>query len=152
MKEATLRDFFLGKVDAVVLGADVADAMVATGPRRRRHLIEDMAEGFAVNPGHLVRVCDAVLSGALEAPSLEPIGFCLTVSDTFSWDTDTPEGQRVAEVVHDWSAPEINWPLNVANVGRWREYLQGTGSSLGGPAIEQRDAEDKPWLSLKARR
>lgn len=127
MKEATLRDFFLGRVDGIVLAADMVGALVTAGPNERRHPIEDMVEGFTVNPGHLVRVCDAVLSGAIDAASLQPIGFCLVASDAFSWHADTAEGQRVAEVLHNWSAPEINWPLNLENVRRWREYLQGMG-------------------------
>jgi hypothetical protein len=70
-------------------------------------------------------VCNAVLEGEIQAGFLEAIGFCLVSSDAFHWDGSSPQGGRVAEVVYDWSAPEINYPLTPPNVRAWRSRLHG---------------------------
>lgn len=85
--------------------------------------IKDMSEDFEVRPEHLIRVCDAVLSGEIEAKYLEAIGFCIAASDHFEYDTDTPEGNLVGETVLDWSEPRVNYPLTIENVGKFRERL-----------------------------
>jgi len=123
MREAILRDFFAGACDTAALAADLVDALVHVSPTEIRHPIEDMLEPFVVGPLHLARVCDAVLSQELRPDALRAIGFCLVASDSFEWDSDTPAGARVAEVAHDWSAPEINRPLTLRNVEHWRAHL-----------------------------
>jgi hypothetical protein len=84
-----------------------------------------MAEEFEVRSTHLVKVCDAILDGSVHAELLEAIGFCLVASDAFHWDTVSPDGERVADVAYDWSAPEINYPLTLPNVAAWRRRLLG---------------------------
>ncbi len=123
MREAILRDFFAGACDTAALAADLSDALVEVSPTETRRPIEDMRESFVVEPVHLARVCEAVLTQELAPDALRAIGFCLVASDSFLWDSETPAGARVAEVAHDWSAPEVHRPLTVPNVERWRAYL-----------------------------
>ena len=87
-----------------------------------------MTGEFEVRSEHLVRLCDDVLAGAIEPWKLEPIGFCLVASDTFWWDGDTADGERVAEAAYDWSSPEINYPLTAHTVAKFRLRLL-TGES-----------------------
>jgi hypothetical protein len=122
MKEALLRDYFLGGITANDLLADVKDSVMRDGILSVQE-IEDMTGDFALKPEHLVKLCSDVLAGRLPPKTLEEIGFCLVASDRFNWNSDTPEGERVAEVAHDWSAPEINFPLTLENVAKWRDYL-----------------------------
>lgn len=82
-----------------------------------------MDEQHTFGANHLVRLCDAVLAGDIEPSHLETVGFCLIASDRFDWPYDTPEGDRIAEVIHAWSAPEVNYPLTAHNVGQWRLQL-----------------------------
>jgi|SRR5262250_2149487 len=125
MHEEILRSFFEGVVEEPLLARDLDGALVRDGSRVTRHPIVDMAEAFEVLAAHLVRVCNAVLRGSLQVELLEAIGFCLAASDAFHWDSSSPEGERVAAVVYEWSAPEINNPLTLTNVAAWRRRLLG---------------------------
>jgi len=82
-----------------------------------------MDSEFQVEPSHLVKLCDAVLSGKLNAQHLELIGFCLVGSDHFFWECETKSGDLVAETAYDWSSPEINYPLTVKSIEKFRERL-----------------------------
>src|ERR1051325_8085937 len=129
MHESVLRDYFAGKTGAAELRADLSGAVVATGPRSSSQHIQDMAADFELRPEHLIRLCDAVLSGELEPGNLQTLGFCLVASDHFSWDGDVPPGDVVAETVHDWSAPEINYRLTRDTARKFRQRLL-TGKDL----------------------
>jgi len=120
MREQRLRDFFEGKAPAAELARDVEGSTNASGLLSKVS-IEDMAEPFTVSSAMAIRLCDAVLSGELPAADLRTIGFVLQASDKFEWDGD--EDEVLAEVISDWSAPEINYPLTTDNVRRFRAWL-----------------------------
>src|SRR5438094_5779953 len=82
-------------------------------PPRSRVRIEDMDESFTVTRPMLISLCDAVVAGSLPPQELRTIGFALESSDKFEWDGDADE--LVADVIADWSCPEINYPLTVEN-------------------------------------
>ena len=123
MHEATLRDFLAGTVDADAVRRDLVGTVEQLGERVYRHHIASLAGEFDVTPLQLVRLCDAVLAGDLQPRDLETIGFCLVASDYFCWDSDTPDGSVVADTLHDWSSPEINYPLTEHSVRLFRERL-----------------------------
>lgn len=123
MREDLLRDYFAGSATAAELSQDLEGSIVSTGSQVRRHPIVDMQGQFQVRSEHLVRLCDDVLAGHIEPRKLEPIAFCLAASDAFWWDGDTPDGERVAEAVSDWSSPEINFPLTSTTVAKFRHRL-----------------------------
>ncbi len=120
MREQKLRDFFEGKASAAELARDVRGSTSTSGILSKVS-IEDMAESFTVSSAMAMRLCDAVLSGDLPAADLRTIGFALRASDKFEWDGD--EDDVLAEVISDWSAPEINYPLTTENVRRFRAWL-----------------------------
>ena len=99
----------------------------------RRLIVETMGEKFSLRSDHVAKLCDAVLEGKLNPANLEAIGFALIASDQFEWSTDTEDGERVGEVLFDWSAPEVNHDLTAENVRRWKHYLE-----TGEPAFEKR--------------
>jgi hypothetical protein len=122
MREVTLKEFFAGNLNAAALSADLEGSLVTSG-MVTQHPIEDMDETFVVWPEHLIRLCDAVLRGDIHPQGLQAIGFCVVASDNFEYDTDTPEGDLVGETLMDWSAPDVNYPLTLANVRKFRERL-----------------------------
>jgi len=122
MHEAILCDFFTGDTDAKSLADDLRGAIVSDG-MVARHPIVDMTGEFTVTAAHLVAVCDAVLAGAIPLDDLRAIGFCLFASEAFEWDAGTSDGERVAEVCDHWSSPEIDFPLTIENVEKWKLYL-----------------------------
>ena len=121
MREEVLRRFFEGQATASELARDVTGSTKQVSKLISRVGIEDMDTSFAVTRPMLVSLCDAVLGGALPPEVLRTIGFALQASDKFEWDGD--EDELVAEIIADWSCPEINYPLTPENVARFRNWL-----------------------------
>jgi hypothetical protein len=119
--EQVLRGFFEGIVPATELASDVASSLRQTGPTSDEVAIVDMQDEFVVRPEHAVRLCVAVLNRELPAEGLCVIGFALMASDKFYWDGD--ENEVLANVIADWSCPEVNYPLNEESVKRFRAWL-----------------------------
>ena len=123
MHEEVLKRFLVGESSSKTLADDLVGSMIES-PGRTSHPITDMQTDFEVLPEHLIQLCDAVLDGEIEAKHLEAIGFCILASDHFEYDSDTREGNLVAETVADWSSPTINYALTSENVRMFRERLQ----------------------------
>ena len=121
MRERVLRDFFENKATIAELARDVAGSISQKSPKISVVSIEDMDGEFTVTAPMLVRLCDVVLGGELEPEALHSIGFALMASDAFCWDAD--EDDLLAEVIADWSCPEVNLPLTIENVTRFRAWL-----------------------------
>ena len=123
MQEQVLRDFFEGRCSAVELSRDLDGSLVPASPQITKYPVVDMDSDLEVKPEYLLRVCEAVIAGAIEPWKLQAIGFCLVASDRFHWDGDTDLGSLVAETAHDWSSPETNYPLTLENVAMFRRRL-----------------------------
>lgn len=124
MREEILKRFFQGEVPASVLAADVAGATERISSIISRTAIEDMGSEFSVTRPMLVSLTDVVLAGQLPPDALASIGFALQASDGFVWEGESDE--VVANVIADWSCPEVTYPLNLENVARFRAWLTGT--------------------------
>ncbi len=123
MREAVLRDFFEGKADISALRRDLDGTVARTSHDVFTHRVVDMDGEFTVSAAHLIALCDAVLTGDLPPQELSVIGFALEASDRFQWDFDSAEGERIGETLADWSSPEINYPLTLGNVAKFRHRL-----------------------------
>ena len=119
MRERVLREFFENKVTVAELARDVAGSISQKSPKISVVSIEDMGGEFPVTAPMLVRLCDIVLGGELEPEALHSVGFALMASNAFCWDAD----DVLAEVIADWSCPEVNYPLTIENVKRFRAWL-----------------------------
>jgi hypothetical protein len=128
MREVILRLFFEGHATAEELARDVAGAAhrqtVAGGPTVSHVHIQDMAAEFSVESQHVLQLLDAVEAGALDLEALDAICFCLEASDHFTWDTDTTDGERVAESLFLLGTPEVNYPLTPIVLAKVRHYLR----------------------------
>ena len=131
MRATVLRDFFLEQATAAELAEDMVGTTVQTGFDTFRHRMADLNGDFAVEPAHLVALCDAVLAGELPPERLEEIAFGMIASDHFLWDTDTAAGDLIANVLFDWSAPEIKYALARSTVGKFRQWLLTGTKTLG---------------------
>ncbi len=123
MHESILKDYFLDLIDESRLTDDLEGSVVQTSLVVITHYVNPMDSDFQVELIHLVKLCDAVLSGKLNAEYLELIGYCLVASDHFFWEEESKSGELIAETAYDWSSPEINYPLKVENVEKFRERL-----------------------------
>ena len=131
MRASVLRDFFLGRATGSQLAADLVGTTVQTGVDTFQHRMADLDQDFTVEPAHLVRLCDAVLAGELAPERLQEVAFGMIASDHFLWDTDTPEGELVANVLYPWSAPEVNYALTPVTVAKFRHWLVSGENTLG---------------------
>lgn len=132
MRESVLRDYFLGLVDESRLSEDLAGSAVKTSYDVITHYITDDFTGdFEITSIHLISLCDAFLTGKLKAEHLELIGFALEASEHFLWDNESAEAEDapVAETIHAWSSPEINYPLTVEIIAKFKHLLL-TGESI----------------------
>ena len=128
MKEILLRQFFEGHASAADLAADVIGTRAAEEPpgfhSSANYRVVPMARPFAVHPDHVVRLVDAVTDGTLPLADLDTLVFCLEAApERWLWDTDTPEGERVAEALFWLGSPEVNYPLTSSVLEKVRHYL-----------------------------
>ena len=151
MKEIVIRHFFEGHATAEELAADAVGAFdrhtdSAGAVFSRLHALP-MTQDFPVTSQHLVQLVDAVTQGTLDLEALDAICFCLEASDHFTWDTDTLDGERVAEALFLLGTPEINYPLSPAILGKIRHYLL-TGEETFTRQDLRSDGERPPLLSV----
>jgi hypothetical protein len=149
MREIVLRDFFLGRITPSALAKDVEGSKKKVGPINWVVEIEDMESQFQVTPQMLVSICDAVLSGQLPNENLSVIGFALVASDHFEWDAE----DVIGDIIHDWSCPEINYPLTLDNIRRFRNWLLGSETYPSKPPSKPSNTSEhlisrteKKWL------
>lgn len=122
MNEPTIRDYFEG-----IIGADRLKSESRSNKKDLYHReVQAIHKGrFNVTTKHLSKVCDDVLSNKINIETLDQLAFILIGSDYFDWNPDDPDGRIVSEVLFEWNNPEINYPLNLANVHEWNNYLNG---------------------------
>jgi hypothetical protein len=124
MKTSVLKQFFDGGCDSAALAKDLEGTTVQTSLDVQRHRMnDDLDAEYEVSPDHLVKVCDAFLAGEITPQMIEEIGFGMIASDHFSWDTDMIPGAYVAETLHDWAAPEVNYRISNETISKFRHYL-----------------------------
>ena len=131
MKEDTLKRFFVGDMAIDCVAEDVSRAVTAFDPVRSTVTIADMDGTFVLTREHIVRLCDASLSNALNSEALSAIAFALIASDHFEWDEDV-----ISEVLHDWSSPEINLPLTNSKLAMHRDWLKGMTDPPARPSVQ----------------
>ena len=124
MKESTLAQVLSGATDAAALRADLADVIGTDTLRTGDNMIPDLPRETVITGEHLILLCDMFLAGDLTAEHLRAIAFFLLASDHFTWDTEIGDGAVIADVIADWSAPEINFALTKENVARYRVGLR----------------------------
>jgi hypothetical protein len=147
MREVVLRDFFLGLATPVELARDVRDSIKKVGPISFEVEIEDMEGEFLVTREMLVSLCDAVLLGQLPAQELSPIGFALASSESFAWNVE----DVVHEVIHDWSCLEVNYPLTLDNIQRFRRWLLQLETHPARPQVTRQN-EGERLISITEKR
>jgi hypothetical protein len=121
MDEQRLRDFFLGKISGRRLARSIDGSI--SHPDRISSIVyvRDMEEPFTITREMAASLCAAVLHGEMPPEHLQWIGFTLEASDHFDWDED----DLLATIFEAWSSPQINWPLTLTNVRRFRAWLTG---------------------------
>jgi hypothetical protein len=128
VKEIVLRHFFEGHGTVQDLAADAVGAFdrrtdSAGVVFSQLHAVP-MPTDFPVSTQHILKLLAAVQAGNLDFDALDAICFCLEASDHFTWDADTPDGERVANTLFWLGTPEINYPLTSSVLAKVHHYLR----------------------------
>lgn len=123
MKESILKDYFAGDVDACSLKVFLSEIAGVNQLRADTNLNLDLADDYPLTLQHMIRICDDYESGDLEVSNVTAIAFFLLGSDHFGWDSATPTGAVIAELISDWSTPEIDFPITRDNMAAIRRSL-----------------------------
>lgn len=120
MKESDLK---------ALLEGDLDPARFDAGAEEPAELEADLDQDVVVGPDDLVRLCDAHAQGALSLRGLAVVASGVLGSDRFVWDESGDDGERIAEVLWDWSGTDEEAPLTDASVARHRKLLVEQGSA-----------------------
>jgi len=123
MHEATLKQFFLGTVDARQLAEELSKSAIEDGPLLILHQVTEMERDFTVRVEHLLRLCDAVLDGIIGTHYLEVIARWLVGSEKFEYETGTRIEGLVGRTVLEWSAPSTDGTLTMDAIRKTRNLL-----------------------------
>jgi hypothetical protein len=142
MKEIVLRMFFEGAATATELAADVIGTRTLDEPRGFRsssnYAVEPMARPFDVQPEHIVRLVDAVLTRTLTSQVLGDLAFCMEAApERWRWNVDEPEGERVSSALFWLGTPEVNYPLTDSVLRKIKTYLETGENTLSGSDLTE---------------
>jgi hypothetical protein len=144
MNCSVLKAYFEGNCDSLTLVKDVEGTVTQTALDTFTYRIEDdLSDSFTVKPEHLLKLCDAFLAGDVTAQSVEDIAFGLIAAENFDWDSEAEQGARVADVLHNWDSPEINYPITITTMEKFRRYLL-TGENTFARDDLSTDAPQRP--------
>ena len=129
MHEQLLADFLGGKAAAAQLGPALLEARLQPdSPNFRTSANYDVVplqSTVAVGPSDIERLIAAVEAGQLSEEQVGIACFLLEGAvQRFRWDTDTADGERVAQVIFWLGMPAINFPLTPASLAAMRHYLR----------------------------
>lgn len=77
-----------------------------------------------------LRVCECAINGQLLPENMRLLAFIIITSEHFAWGDD----ELLAEVLYDWSCPEVNYPLTPENLVRFKRWLDETEPYPARPA------------------
>jgi hypothetical protein len=125
MTEKKLLEYFENKITAEQLSVDLKDSQKETGIDTTSIYIDSLKEGdFQIKKEHLIQLFDDAISQKLTPADLTTIAFTLFASDHFNWDTNTEDGDIIADVIFALDNPEIGHDLSAKNIQLWKQYLK----------------------------
>jgi hypothetical protein len=133
MREATIVAFLKGDVTAEFLNNEALKSIEHHDAVASSIHVIDMDQPFTLSRTDIIKLCNAGIDETLSADALNAIAFSLIATDQFDWDGD----DLISEVLHDWSAPEINYPLTPSNLLLNKSWLLGIGTLPQRPPLPQ---------------
>jgi hypothetical protein len=129
VNEQLLVDFFRGAATAAELGVGLLGARVVPDSTSFRtsanYRVTPLLSPVEITPAYIDALVGALAACALTEEQVGIAVFLMEAQpDRFLWDTDTNDGERIADVVFWLSNPAINYPLTPANLAAFRHYLR----------------------------
>lgn len=146
MRERVLRDWLIGEVPTSELLRDLEGTVEQLSPAgvipvRTRYHVMPMGEEFGLTAAHVTRVIDALLTGQIDLLTLEPISFCLEMSDNLRCE-DNAEGDRALDVVSWLANPNINYAITPSVLNKMKHYLATGENALTPGELAMPEARD----------
>jgi hypothetical protein len=118
MRESSIAEFLSGGDTASALNLEASEAIERVDSVQEKVYVEALAEPLLITIPMMLRACQAAIAGNIEPIALRAIAFAMISSPAFEWADDL-----VARVLHDWSAPEVNYALTHQNLLQFRRWL-----------------------------
>jgi hypothetical protein len=136
VNEQLLVDFLCCRATAKALGPALLAARVEPDTPNYRtsgnYRVTPLREPVQITAAQIDELVEAVETGELTEEQAGIAVFLMEAQpDRFIWDTDTTDGERVADVLFWLGNPSINYPLTPANLAAFRRYLR-TGEPFTG--------------------
>ena len=133
-----MADFLKGKATAEELGLGLMRARIAPDDAEFRtsanYRVEPMRGAVDVRGADADRLVAGVEAGSLTEEQAGIAALLLeAATERFRWDTDTVDGERVANVLFWVGMPGINYPLTTENLAALRRYLRTGEQSMRPP-------------------
>ena len=144
MNESCIRDFLEGRLSASELNRIVRQACEVVAPAHERFAVTDLDTDYTFTRVHALRLVAAAIEGALTPEVLSHVAFLLIASDRISFASDD---DLLLEVIHDWSAPEINHVLTPETLTWFQRVLR---EGVPYPARSAPSPESSPTLPIRA--
>lgn len=126
LKESDFRKYFEGIVSAEILieriqskgiERNIPETPYSNNTPRTTKIIYDeqfhdlKPKEFILRRSHLIKLCDDFLMERISAWDLEDIACILYACDGFIWGNTEEERKLMADIMFNFSSPEINFPL-----------------------------------------
>jgi len=115
MHEASLHNFFLGRITAFELAKEIKQAIIETGKNADEDCAENLPGTLRVTRKMLTALLDGVLYNHLPPEALDEIASILVDSEFFTWEDNT-----ITEVLDTCATPE---PLDHGDLSELKAML-----------------------------
>lgn len=123
LKETQLADYFDEIITPGALRLFIASVLGENELKQYENVLNDLRNDRDVRASDLIKLCDDFASGEFKQSEITSIALFLEGSDHFMWDSSKPEGAMIAEILDDWSAPEVAYPINNKTIRAVRKCL-----------------------------
>lgn len=124
MTENVLKEYFEGMATVDQLALDLKDSQKKTGYDVTTVYVDRIENGnFEIKKEHLIRLFDDFIEGRLSPLDMTTVSFALIASDFFCWDSDTDEGEIIADVIFQLDDLELGYDTSLNSILLWKEYL-----------------------------
>jgi hypothetical protein len=83
----------------------------------------DLERDVVLTRNDLARLAEAHLAGGLSVATLTIVARAILASERITWNEAGDDGELIAEILWDWSAPDDQFPLTTQDVAAHRGRL-----------------------------
>jgi len=124
MHEESLKNYFEGNINIMDLLDDIVGTKVKVGPKETSFNIISMKSVLQLNANYILKLLRDILEHQIDPNVLEIIALAIEASENIEYGEEDCKNDLMVKMLNEWSAPEINYELNSANVKRCLQKLE----------------------------